>query len=186
LERHPLVGRTCTRCCEYKTANNFTVTKAGTLSSWCGQCRNKWKREEYHPKNKGRHSEYMKGWYSSHKDEHNVRSRKIYEKNYVKAMWRSARTRAKNKGLPFDLKPEDLIIPDQCPALGIPLKAQEGSFGPKDCSPSLDRLQPGRGYVPDNVAIISNRANRIKSDATPEELRAVAAWLEKQLGERKQ
>lgn len=43
---------------------------------------------------------------------------------------------------------------------------------------SLDRIVPSLGYVPGNVAVISHRANRIKSDATADELRAVADWLD--------
>lgn len=44
------------------------------------------------------------------------------------------------------------------------------SDGLKPNSPSIDRLDPTRGYVPDNVWIVSNRANTLKGDATLEEL----------------
>ncbi len=43
-------------------------------------------------------------------------------------------------------------------------------------SPSFDRIIPTRGYTKGNVIIISNRANRIKSDATVEELERVASF----------
>jgi hypothetical protein len=47
-------------------------------------------------------------------------------------------------------------------------------------SPNLDRLDPAKGYVPGNVAVISQKANRIKTDACSSEIRRVADWLEKQ------
>ena len=41
-------------------------------------------------------------------------------------------------------------------------------------SMSIDRIDPSKGYTPDNVWLISQRANRIKNDASPEELRLIA------------
>jgi hypothetical protein len=47
-------------------------------------------------------------------------------------------------------------------------------------SPTLDKIIPELGYVRGNIAVISHRANRIKSDATLAEVLKLAAWLEKQ------
>ena len=46
-------------------------------------------------------------------------------------------------------------------------------------SPSVDRIVPKKGYVKGNVAIISIKANGIKTDATPDEIIKVANWLQK-------
>jgi hypothetical protein len=46
-----------------------------------------------------------------------------------------------------------------------------------DNAPTLDRINNSCGYVPGNVAVISWRANRIKCDATPEELRRIADYV---------
>lgn len=89
-----------------------------------------------------------------------------------------ARQRAKKAGLAFDLTKEDVIIPEFCPALGI--KLCQGTRQEHDASPSLDRIRPELGYVKGNVVVISHKANRIKTDASPEELRKVADWLEHQ------
>lgn len=89
-----------------------------------------------------------------------------------------ARIRARDKNLPFALTPGDIVIPAVCPALGIPLRI--GTGGPTDNSPSLDRLVPERGYVPGNVTVISYLANRIKNNATVDELAAVLRWMETQ------
>jgi hypothetical protein len=45
-------------------------------------------------------------------------------------------------------------------------------------SATVDRIWPARGYVRGNIIVISHRANTLKSDATPTELRAVAKWAE--------
>jgi hypothetical protein len=39
---------------------------------------------------------------------------------------------------------------------------------------SLDRIDHQKGYVPGNVRVISLRANLLRKDITPEELRALA------------
>lgn len=83
-----------------------------------------------------------------------------------------ARIRAKERGVPFELTLADILIPANCPVLGLPLRVADGCAD--DSSPELDRIVPARGYVRGNVIVISRRANRIKSDATPAELRAVA------------
>lgn len=83
-------------------------------------------------------------------------------------LWRSVRCRARRLGLPFDLEPYDIVIPECCPVLGIPLQ-----FAPKgrtSNTPSIDRRDPAKGYTKDNIKVISWRANRLKSDASLEEL----------------
>lgn len=68
------------------------------------------------------------------------------------------------------------MIPTHCPILGIPVYPMVGNKGGGAHSPSIDRIIPERGYVPGNIVIISNRANRLKSDATIDELRAIASF----------
>lgn len=96
------------------------------------------------------------------------------------AMFALAKQRAKKKGIPFDLDKEYLrnIVPEKCPVLGITLKRGVGKFS--DCSPSLDRLIPELGYVKGNVRVISDKANRLKRDATLEELKALVKYLEEE------
>jgi hypothetical protein len=92
-----------------------------------------------------------------------------------KLMLKSARRRAKSKGLDFDLDINDIAIPDKCPVLAIPLFKGENIAC--DNSPALDRVVPAKGYVKGNVAVISTRANRIKSNATYKEIQMVADWV---------
>ncbi len=94
----------------------------------------------------------------------------------VRQMVRTAKARATKAGVPFSLTPDDITIPSECPVFGIPIIV--GASRASDNSPSLDRVVPRFGYVPGNVLVISNRANRIKNDATPTELRQVADFFE--------
>jgi hypothetical protein len=89
-----------------------------------------------------------------------------------------ARARAKNKGLTFDIDHDYIrsIVPSHCPIFGTKLQWSvlrgNGHRSLPD-SPSLDRIDPSKGYVKGNVWIISNRANAIKNDASHEELKLV-------------
>lgn len=85
-----------------------------------------------------------------------------------------ASQRARKVGLPFALVKSDIAIPEKCPVLGIPLEV--GKNKPGNASPSLDRIRGDLGYVRENVRVISYRANRIRNDATVEELEAVLAY----------
>ena len=65
------------------------------------------------------------------------------------------------------------IAPEFCPALGLRLE-----FGGEiESSPSIDRIDNSQGYVRGNIQVISQKANRIKSDATREELEMFAKWV---------
>lgn len=86
----------------------------------------------------------------------------------------AARCRAKRAGLPCTITQDDIRIPTHCPALGWPLVLGDGRVGPQ--SPTLDKIVPDLGYVPGNVLVVSHLANRIKSNATPDQILAVATF----------
>jgi hypothetical protein len=79
-----------------------------------------------------------------------------------------SKTRAKKKGLEHNITIDDIVIPDMCPLLGIPIFQGSGRVCAN--SPTLDRISSAKGYVKGNVWVVSYRANTIKSDATFEEL----------------
>ena len=93
-------------------------------------------------------------------------------------MYRRAKTRARKNGLEFDLDKEDIVIPSHCPVLGIPLNVHRGSSGGKDDSPALDRIDNTKGYIKDNVLVISHLANMMKSSASKEQLLKFSEWVQ--------
>lgn len=93
-------------------------------------------------------------------------------------MFRDARLRAEDKKLPFDIDVEYVrsLVVSRCPVFGTHLEwsAQRGNGPiPIESSPSLDRIDPTKGYIKGNVWIISYKANVIKNNATHEELKLV-------------
>jgi hypothetical protein len=87
----------------------------------------------------------------------------------------AARRSARDRGLEMTITRDDVKIPEFCPLLGIRLV--RGAKSNRDFSPSLDRIDSSKGYVPGNVWVVSYRANRIKNNATPDELLMLATRL---------
>ena len=58
--------------------------------------------------------------------------------------------------------------------LGISL--EQGNGRVHDASPALDRLDNAKGYVKGNVVVISYKANRMKSNATIDEIVRLGEW----------
>jgi len=110
---------------------------------------------------------------------HYVRKKSLvrWKDRATASMWFNMRARARRLGVPFDLPKEELKIPEVCPILGIPLIRSAGSGTNSDNSPSVDRIVPEKGYVVGNVHVISFRANRIKNDATLEELIKITEYF---------
>jgi len=89
-------------------------------------------------------------------------------KKYETRLLNYARRNARRRGEECTLELKDIVIPEYCPVLGIKLKP--GGDTHQDCSPSVDRIDSTKGYTKDNIWIISARANRIKNNATIEEI----------------
>ena len=87
-----------------------------------------------------------------------------------KELWRRAKERASSFGLEFDLT-HPPALPLRCPVLGITLTPGGRR---RNSSPSLDRIDPQRGYIKGNVRVISDRANRLKGNRNLEEVRALS------------
>lgn len=88
----------------------------------------------------------------------------------------SAKFRAKRDGVKFDLQRSDIIVPTHCPIYGILLIFGVGK-GPTDNSPTLDRVHPHKGYVKDNVRVISHRANHRKQNNTIEDFELFIRYM---------
>lgn len=76
---------------------------------------------------------------------------------------------ARKRGLECNLEISDIVIPTHCPLLGCELTHTVGhSYCPTHAS--VDRIDSAKGYIKDNVQVISLKANTMKSNATKEEL----------------
>lgn len=89
---------------------------------------------------------------------------------------RMTRGNCKRSGIEFNIKLNDMINPDWLyvdPVFGNKWESKG------DYSPSIDRIDPNKGYIPENVQIISWRANRLKFNALPSEIHQLSNFLKK-------
>ena len=108
--------------------------------------------------------------------EHPMNKRDTWETDPRGRLIAQARERAKRKGLEFSISKKDLIVPEFCPLLGIKIDPLAKD---RTTSPSLDRINSSLGYVPENVWVISSRANTLKNNGTKEEFRLILEnWKE--------
>jgi hypothetical protein len=112
----------------------------------------------------------------------NAKNRERFDPNAVSKsveyrMLARARHRAKKNNLPFNIELSDIVIPKTCPLLGIELKSNTDKTSPNN--PSLDKIIPELGYVKGNIWVVSLRANKLKNDATIQELELLVENLKK-------
>lgn len=88
----------------------------------------------------------------------------------------ASRARAKRRGFACTIGLADIVLPEFCPVLG--LKLAVGKDRVQRNSPSLDRFDLSKGYIPGNVRVISHRANALKNDGTLKEMRLVVEYME--------
>lgn len=133
-------------------------------------------------------SDYHSAWYQANKErikqkyrDNSTRIKALAKEHYnrtrasnpKKIMLRNIQSRCIKRGIEFNLTVDDFEIPEICPVLGIELKP----FSNSDNSPSIDRINPDKGYTKDNIQVMSTKANRMKTNASPEELKAFAEWV---------
>ncbi len=89
-----------------------------------------------------------------------------------KIIYQRLKQSARKRGIDFSLTESDILhmdLPIRCPIFDIPLVYNRGKACPN--SFSVDRIDPNIGYTPDNIWVISWKANRMKSDASLEDLK---------------
>ncbi len=123
------------------------------------------KAKQYYEENSEIRKEYSLGVYRRIKDSHPER-----------IMYSSAKARAKKKGLDFSINLEDILFPDVCPILQIPLLVNIEKV--KDDSPTLDRIDNRLGYIRGNVRVISYKANRLKNSLTEQDLKRMLKYIQ--------
>lgn len=98
--------------------------------------------------------------------------RKCTDKGWMITKVARLKQSAKKRNIPFDLSWEDLDsigMPLKCKYLEVELDYYAETL--KYNSPSVNRIDPSKGYTKDNVEIISNMANSMLLNATKEQLK---------------
>lgn len=114
-------------------------------------------------------------YYKDNKEALKRNQQKWSTKNLPSILFYAARARAKFKGLEFTISKEDITIPEYCPILNIKLDNSTGN-GHRQNGPSIDRIDSSKGYTKENIQIISILANRMKQEATVEQLKQFGEW----------
>lgn len=147
----------CTICNKIKLRSEFYKNSKRYNKGYCKECQRELRST------------------SEYRDKKNDNSREWHKKDPRRLLLYNARRRAKDYNIPFSLTLDDIVIPEKCPILGIPLYKTEGKK--TENSPSLDRVFPELGYIVGNVCVISSRANRMKNDATLEDIEKIAKYM---------
>ena len=152
----------CNRCNIKKEKNDFRIIKSGVggwqddeklhRRSWCRNC----EIEEF---------------------------RERYKKNPIPQMKSNAKIRAKAKGVSFNLTNKyikELFPSDRmCPVFKVKMMGIYENKRKSNFSATIDRIIPEKGYVEGNVIVVSDLANRIKTDATLDEIKKVITFYKK-------
>lgn len=160
--------KTCRKCGIPKSLDEFPKAARckGGRSARCRTCKSARMKEYRHRKI----AEDPIGF----RQKENEKSTAYGRKHPEKTLLSNARARARKENLPFLITEQDVVIPTYCPALNLELK--RGVKKLTSASPTLDKVIPSLGYVPGNVAVISHRANKLKNDATFEEVAGLYRW----------
>lgn len=132
----------------------------------------------YQQDNRAQKNRNNKKWRDENPAKMSTAVRSWRARNPEMSMLYNARERAKKMGVLIDITVDDIVIPDVCPVFGFPLERGDGRK--QDNSPSLDRIDNNLGYVRGNVVVVSWLANRIKSNASLDQLKAIVAFYEAQ------
>lgn len=111
--------------------------------------------------------EHLRLWHQNNKEKTKANDAKWRDNNYLKHVLMRSKQRANRRGIEFSITENDIILPTHCPVFGVELKY---SSGKTEFSASLDRIDSSKGYIAGNVMVICWRANRLKNDATPEDI----------------
>lgn len=148
----------CSRCKQQKPLFDFYKTSQ-SKDGYRWQCKACHKNVDSQ-KNPQRRKEYSAKHYKKRKQE-----------DPALFMWKQAKHRAwyDYLGLEFSITVEDIKIPEKCPYFDRVFEPLDPDWGY-----SLDRIDSTKGYIPDNIQVISKKANVMKNNATKEQLIAFA------------
>jgi hypothetical protein len=166
------ISKSCSWCKEEKSLSDFTKNNAAPdgLQYRCRAC-------DLAYQTKRRAENYEQGLEYSRTYQRNRRKDFDYR---LQMLINASKQRAKDKDREHTITVEDVkeIYPKDgcCPIFGMKLEFNTAGF--RETSPSIDRIDSTKGYTPDNIQIISWKANRIKGYASLQELEMLVAYLQ--------
>ena len=98
----------------------------------------------------------------------------------IRSRFEVKKQNTKASGKEFTVSFSEIEIPFLCPILQTPLNYFAENHH-DDSYPTFDRKNNNLGYIPQNVHVVSWRANRLKNNGTAEEHRKIADWMDKNL-----
>lgn len=160
----------CSKCHKEKNKAYFHKDKSSKdgLYRWCKACK-----REYDKKYRGEYNSRPEviAYFSS--QEYFDKKQKEWWNDFKNRMIKVSRNNSNDENREHTITEEDIVLPEKCPLLGIPLIYLVGK-GVNWSAPSLDRKDTSKGYIPGNVWIISRLANTMKSLANTEQLKTFA------------
>lgn len=156
----------CSKCSISKQLDEFYDRGDGKKKSYCKKCDNAVK-HEYYLNNKDKIKAKTKNWYSSNKEK-----RKLVSKDYLNTpkgrivkLLRAAKTRAKQYNHEFSINTNYLLKlwenqNGKCSLTGFAFEfINSTNFTINPFSPSIDRINSSKGYVPGNVRFVCTAVN---------------------------
>ena len=161
----------CKRCGTDTPDWYYSVRGRDSMCKTCRKAYRKDAKREYTKKYIAEHKEEQKGRMEEWR-KNNPSYQKKWAKNAPESqLLRSARMRAKQKGIECTITQDDIHIPHLCPVFKVPLQKNT------PYAPSLDRFDSSKGYTPDNICVMSRRANVMKNDGTLTEHLMLVEWM---------
>jgi hypothetical protein len=168
-----MIEKHCPHCDKTLPACDFHKDKrtSSGLRCWCKECVS-WKF-----KHQFLGTDVYKRRLKKYHDNRKTQVAQDPRPQWVTVAMGNAKKRSKESGLEFSITRDDVfsVFPDSCPLLGVRFEFSKGKT--TSASPSLDRKDPSIGYTKENVWVICAKANRIKTNATREEIAMVAKAL---------
>lgn len=131
--------------------------------------------KEYYERNKEKIKIKNKMWQKENKEKVLENAKKYKEKRRQEDicyfLYEKVQASKKEKDISIKDIQEIYKIDNLCPILRVPLRRGTRY------TPTVDRIDPTKGYIKGNIQVISWLANRMKSDATKEELIAFAKGI---------
>lgn len=172
--------KNCTNCKKEKELDEFYKSRIYKgnqyYTSRCKKCSdlfNKLNTKKY--KSTAKYREHEKAYKKDRlkfnenlKEVIKLQKRESHKRCIAYNLWKRTKDRAEKRGLEFELLRSDILIPEICPILEIPIFV--GTKENYKNSPTIDRIDNSKGYTKDNFKIISMLANTMKNSASKLEL----------------